>query len=632
MFMAILAGKRALGRGWGLAAGSRLIGTLLLAAGALAGISFSQTAANRSPSANAKRSVARPNFARDVAPILYKHCAACHHAAAGGAMGEARAFPLITYEDVKAHAADVATAVQTRAMPPWLPVPGFGEFVEENRVSAAQIETISAWVRDGAPEGPAAEIPAAPAFTSGWQLGKPDLVLQAERPLTLPASGADVFWNFIFSPGLKTVRYLRAIEVHPGSDMSLIHHANVVVDRAQSARRQESERGAGFAGMDIALEHSPLDIPGHFLFWKPGAAPWVEPDGLALRLEPGADLVLNAHFMPMGMAAEARPELGLYFTDVAPTKFPMLIELENDDALEIPAGASDFVVGDDFRLPRDVEVLAIYPHAHYLGHAIDAYATLPGRKRVWLIRIRDWNPDWQAVFHYRAPMFLPAGSVISMRWHYDNSAGNPRNPHSPPQRVVGGNQAFDEMAHLWLQVLPRGGDERAEIEEALLRHRVRKYRDDFDARISLGALLLERLEPAEGVGVLRQAVELKPRNEEARRFLGMALEADGKAAEAIEQWRAALEIVPGDLIARYGLARSLADVGSVDEGVKEFRVVVEATPRDFRVRDDFGELLLRDGHAAEALAEFDAVIALEPEETRALRDREVARGRMRGKE
>ena len=226
-------------------------------------------------------------------------------------MSEARAFPLITYEDVKARAADVAAAVRRRAMPPWLPETGFGEFAEENRLSAAQIETISEWVRDGAPEGAAAEMPAAPVFTGGWELGKPDLVLEAERPLALPASGPDVFWNFIFSPGLKTVRYLRAIEVHPGSDMSLIHHANVVVDAARSAQMQESERGAGFAGMDIALEHSPLDIPGHFLFWKPGAAPWVEPDGLALRLEPGADLVLNAHFMPMGMAAEVRPEVRL---------------------------------------------------------------------------------------------------------------------------------------------------------------------------------------------------------------------------------------------------------------------------------------------------------------------------------
>ncbi len=155
--------------------------------------------------------------------------------------------------------------------------------------------------------------------------------------------------------------------------------------------------------------------------------------------------------------------------------------------------------------------------------------------RKWLIRIPDWDPNWQAVYHYRHPVFLPKGTVISMRYHYDNSSANPRNPNSPPRRVLGGNQSTDEMAHLWLQVLPRGGgdDARIEIESALLEHRVEKYRDDFDARVSLGALMLARFDPAGAVEVLRQAVRLEPKQEEARRFLGMALEGVGRSPEAI---------------------------------------------------------------------------------------------------
>jgi tetratricopeptide (TPR) repeat protein len=517
-------------------------------------------------------------------------------------------------------------------MPPWLPEAGYGDFVGQKRLSESQIRMISEWVRAGAPEGPASEIPAAPVFAEGWQLGEPDLILEAERAITVPASGSDVFWNFIFSPSLKTPRYVRAIEVHPGSDMSVIHHANVVVDRAQSARHEEAERGAGFPGMDIPLEHSPFDIPGHFLFWKPGGTPWVEPDGLAWRLDPGADLVLNAHFMPMGMAQEAKPAIGLYFTDKAPDRFPMLIELENDDALDIPAGARDFPVGDDFRLPRDVEVLAVYPHAHYLGREMEGYATLPNGQRKWLIRIRDWNPDWQAVFHYREAIFLPKGSVISMRYRYDNSPGNPRNPNSPPRRVQGGNRATDEMAHLWLQILPRGGpgDGRVEIQTALLRHRVEKYRDDFDVRISLGALLLARFDPAGAVTVLEQAAELDPKHEEARRFLGSALEAVGRSTEAIAQWRIAVELQPADKEARYDLARALVKSGKVDEALENFRVAAASDPGNADLRDDFGELLLQYGRAAEALEQFDAALAIVPGQERGLRDRELAIARLHG--
>jgi thioredoxin-like negative regulator of GroEL len=570
-----------------------------------------------------------PTFAHDIAPIVFQHCASCHHSTEPGALCGTNAFPLLSYQDVKQRAPEIARVTRSRFMPPWLPEPGYGDFVGEHGLSEAQIRLISEWVGDGAPEGPASEIPPAPRFTDGWQLGKPDVILEAARPLSVPASGPDVFWNFIFSPSLNTTRYVRAIEVSPGSELSLVHHANVVLDHARSARRQETDRGAGFPGMDITLEHSPFDIPGHFLFWKPGGAPWVEPDGLAWRLDPGTDLVLNAHFMPIGSPQQVRPSIGLYFTDKPPDLFPILIELENDDALDIPAGDPDFAVSDDFRLPRDVDVLAVYPHAHYLGHLIEGYATLPDGQRKWLIRIRDWDPNWQAVYHYRRPVFLPKGTVISMRYHFNNSSANPRNPNSPPRRVQGGNQSTDEMAHFWLQVLPRGaGNGRIEIESALLVHRVEKYSDDFDARISLGALMLARFDPAGAVPVLRQAVALDPRQEEARRFLGMALDVLGRSPEAIAEFRIAVELKPDDAQARYSLARALVKSAKFDEALEDFRKVAAGDPQNASLRDDFGELLMQQGQPARALEQFNAALALDPAQKTALRDRKLALDRL----
>jgi Flp pilus assembly protein TadD len=591
--------------------------------------SHSQT--RRTPPSS-RAALGHPTFARDVAPIIYQHCASCHHSTQTGPIVYCgnNAFSLLTYGDVKQSASEIARVTLSREMPPWLPEHGYGDFLDEYRLSDAEIRTLSEWARDGAPEGPASEIPPAPKFTTGWQLGKPDLVLQAARPLSIPAYGPDVFWNFIFSPNLKTTRYVRAIEVRPGSDLSLIHHANVVVDPARSARRQEKEPGAGFPGMDISLEHSPFDIPSHFLFWKPGSKPWVEPDGFSWPLNPGTDLVLNAHFMPLGRSEQALPSIGLYFTDKPPDRFPMVIELENDDALDIPPGDADFAVSDDFRLPRDIDVLAIYPHAHYLGHVIEGYATLPNGRREWLIRIPDWDPNWQAVYHYRHPVFLPKGTVISMRYHYDNSSANPRNPNSPPRRVLGGNQSTDEMAHLWLQVLPRGNDsdERIEIESALLEHRVEKYRDDFDARVSLGALMLARFDPARAVAVLQQAVRLEPKQEEARRFLGMALEGVGRFPEAMQEFRIAVELDPADAKARYDLARELVRAAKFDEALENFRQVAAADPKNANLRDDFGELLLRQGQPAEALKQFEAALALDPSQKEALRDRDAALGQL----
>src|SRR5579862_2263509 len=376
--------------------------------------------ADQTPSP-AVRPSRRPTFAHDIAPIIYQRCATCHHSSGAGAMPMTTPFALISYSDVKRYASAIAAATRSRVMPPWLPEPGYGDFVDDPRLTDAQIRLITEWVLDGAPEGSASEVPSPPHSVAGWQLGKPDLVVESPRAINIPATGPDLFWNFIFSPPIKKKRYIRAIEVRPGGEVGSIHHANIVLDPAESARTLEKASDAGFPGMDVPLRQSPFYVPSHFLFWKPGNAVWVEPDGLSWELDPGTDLVLNAHFMTTGVSQQAKPSIGLYFTDKPPKLFPMVIELENDDALDIPAGDHDFLVSDDFRLPSDVNVLAVYPHAHYLGRLLEAYATLPNGRRKWLIRIPNWDFAWQAVYHYRKPIFLPRGTLLSMRYHYDNS-------------------------------------------------------------------------------------------------------------------------------------------------------------------------------------------------------------------
>lgn len=530
---------------------------------------------------------APPDYAHDVAPLIYQACSPCHR------RGEAGPFSLLTYEDVKRHARQIADVTQRRYMPPWLPEQGYGDFSGTRRLTLAQINTISEWVRAGTPEGPAAEIPPVPSFAEGWQLGKPDLILEAPKPFALPASGPDVFWNFIYTPDLKTRRYVRALEIRPG-DKRVVHHANLLVDRAGLLRAREASPGAGFPGMEVAVERTSFDFDSHFLFWKPGAVPYSQPDGMAWTLVPGTSLVLNTHLQPAGKPQMVQPSIGLYFTDHPPDKFPMLIQLEHDGALNIPAGDSDFLVSDDFRLPLDADVLAIYPHAHYLGKLLEAYATVPGGKRIWLIRIPNWDLNWQAVYRYREPVFLPRDTVISMRYHYDNSAANPRNPNRPPKRVRTGNQATDEMGHLWLQVLPRGrGDRRMELEEALMAHRLEKYPGDFWASLKLGAVKLARLDAPGAVPFLEAAVRADPSQPEARNLFGAALVRLGRTQDAIGQFQEALRLRPDYPNARFNLANALAASGKLREAIGEYRKVLAVFPDDPDVQERLQSALKR---------------------------------------
>jgi hypothetical protein len=523
------------------------------------------------------------DFAHDIAPIVYRTCAPCHHD------GGTAPFPLVTYANVSKHAAQIASVTRSRYMPPWLPEalaePGTAGFEGERRLTDAEIRAISDWVAAGAPEGAADQIPAPPNFSTGWQLGTPDMILEARTAYQVPASGSDVYWNFVLKPNVVSGRaspvYVRAVEIHPSGSPTLVHHANLLVDRMAASHLREIAPGKGFPGMDLEIMRSPFDPPGHFMFWKPGSAPHEEPNGFAWRLDPTDELVLNVHVRPSGKPEEVRPVVGLYFTEKPQTRFPLLVQLENDQALNIPAGVRDFLVSDDFRLPLDVDALAVYPHAHYLGKLLEAYATLPDGTRRWLIRIPNWNPDWQAVYYYREPMFLPKGTLISMRYHYDNSAANVRNPHHPPQRVLGGDQATDEMAHLWLELLPHGPqDRRRELEEAVIRHKLEKNPKDFAANMNLGAVMLSRLNAAGAVGPLEAAVQAEPGRPEARAMLGLALQQVGRAAEAVTQFEAALRLRPDFTAARFNLANAQLRTGNLDAAIENFRQVVAADPND----------------------------------------------------
>ena len=552
-------------------------------------------------------------FNQNIAPIVYHNCSPCHRP------GEAAPFPLLNYDDVKRHAAQIAAVTKRRYMPPWLPEHGYGEFAEERRLTDAQIQLIQDWVGQGSPLGSAAGAPQPPKFRDEWQIGTPDLILRVDQPYQLPADGQEIFWNFILPVPITTTRWVRAIEVRPGNPR-VFHHANVILDRSRASRRQERVPGAGFPGMDLAVEEETFDPDGHFLSWKPGSEPVIEPDGMAWRADPGMDLILNVHLRPTGKPETVAPMIGLYFTSQPQRKFPMLVQLEHDETIDIPPGDKDFQVSDDVRLPIDVNLLAVYPHAHYLGKLMEGYATLPDGTRKWIVRIPDWDLNWQGVFRLKEPLLLPKGTVVSMRYHYDNSADNVRNPHSPPIEVKGGNQATDEMSHLWLQVLPTTpGDQRAALQEGLMRQRLEKYPDDFNANYNLGDALLNKGDAAGAIPYFQKAVQSNAGSVVAATELGVALFAANKLEDAENQFKAALTIDPRYTDARFDLASVQAARGEWEAAAGQFQQVLKERPDDTKTREHLGDALYlwgddfaKAGNSEQAVLRYQAALEYRP--------------------
>jgi Flp pilus assembly protein TadD len=549
-------------------------------------------------------------FNKDIGPIVYQHCAPCHHA---GGVGP---FSLTSYADTVRHASQIVVVTSRRYMPPWPPEHGYGDFAGDRSLTPSQIQLFAEWLRQGKMEGDIANSPAAPRFNRDWQIGEPDLILKMPQPFEMPAEGSDVFRNFIVPTGLTKTRFVRGLELRL-TNQRVVHHANVILDRTQSLRSRDGQDGKpGFPGMGVITEAAPdtFDPDSHFLFWKPATALRLESEAMSWRLDSGTDLVLNLHLQPTGKSEIVQVEIGLYFSAAAPTRFPMLVQLEHDGALRIPPGSRNFAITDSLTLPVDVDLLAIYPHAHYLAKTIEAWATLPDGTKRPLIRIPNWDINWQAEYEYRTPMYLPKGTTLGMRITYDNSSENPRNPNHPPKLVMTGNRSQDEMGHVWLQVLPKRPDQRFDLQKAAMQRRLEKYPADFVAHYNLGALEQNQDHLSEAMASYRTALEVEPKNPTARNSLAAVLMMEDRLPEAIEQLRRTLAIDPGYLNARYNLARSLAASGSVDEAAEQYRIFLEARPEDASAQAALGTILFKKKQIPQALECFEKAAKEAPED------------------
>jgi hypothetical protein len=375
--------------------------SILIAAAILAGAGLGWRARVQrksnppSPGGYLPRAKGSLTFSKDVAPIVYSRCSGCHRP------GEGAPFSLLTFEQVRKHARQIAEVTARHFMPPWPPEPGFGDFVDERRLTTDELGILQQWVAEGAAEGNPSDLPAQPHWVEGWQLGEPDLVVTMPEPYPLAAEGKDVYRNFVFPVPLTSTRFVKAVQLKAGN-AKVVHHAFIDVDETRQSRRlAEKESPPGFGGME--LPDSALMPAGQYLGWQPGKSVYRVPEGLAWILRTNTDLVLQMHMHPSGKPELVQPAVGFYFTDLAPTNLPFRLRLLYYE-LDIPPGADHYTADQSYTLPVDVSLLRVNPHAHYLGKELEGYAQLPSGERKWLIRIKDWDFNWQGDYQYAQPI------------------------------------------------------------------------------------------------------------------------------------------------------------------------------------------------------------------------------------
>ena len=557
---------------------------------------------------------AAPTFNRDIAPIVWNRCAGCHRP------GEAGPFPLLSYGDVAKRAKSIQAVVRSGYMPPWPPAAGHGEFAGDRSLTPAQRRTLLAWLAGDLLAGDPADLPPQPVWTAGWRLGPPDLVVAMPEAFPVPADGPDIFHNFVIPIPVAKRRFVRGFEFRPGN-ARLTHHARMLLDRSGRSRAQDAlTDGAGFAG-GMALD-AVFDPEGHWIGWTPGKQPVLRSPDMAWTLEPGTDLVIELHMVPTGKPETIRAALGLYFTDRAPSRKPFILRL-GKNTIDIPAGDENYRTEDSFVLPVDVEVLNVYAHAHYLGKSVAAWAELPGGARQPLLRIDDWSFDWQDEYRYKQPVFLPKGSVLFTRFHYDNSADNPRNPSRPPERVIYGWKTSQEMGDLWLQALPATAADRAILAEkfqtkevaaqiAGLRKQLEVAPGDLPRRIDLGYRYLQSGQVDRAVEHFQIAAAESPSSVFILHNLGVAWNLKGDLENAVACYRKAIRADPGHGPSYNNLAVALANKGEVDEAERQLRNAIGVDPRYADAYGNLGAVLVSLRRFDEAAAIYEKALEIDP--------------------
>ena len=380
-----------------------------------------------------------PTFYKDVLPVLQARCQECHRP------GEIGKMPLMTYQQVRPWAASIKESVLLKKMPPWFADPHYGKFANDRSLTKDQIDTLVAWAEKGAKEGNAKDAPAPRKFEEGWNIPKPDLVLQMAQPFPIPAKGT-VDYHYVVLPTKFTEdKWVRMSETRP-SDRSVVHHMVIFVRDPQSKwLRGEAEPGVPFLPPKGQNRN---DIGGGgseiLTVYTPGMVPDVLRPNQARLIKAGSDLVLQIHYTTNGKATEDQTKIGLVFSKEPPTERVMSVPMSNSRFV-IPPGDPNFEVAAKGRPINDCKLVSFFPHMHLRGKDFEYRLILPNGETQTLLKVPNYDFNWQLAYKPAEDLVIPAGSRFETTAHFDNSANNPNNP-DPKAEVRFGEQSWEEMA------------------------------------------------------------------------------------------------------------------------------------------------------------------------------------------
>lgn len=363
-------------------------------------------------------------FAKDIAPIFFNDCVRCHRP------GEVAPMSLLTYEEARPWAKSIKKMVVNGDMPPWKIDPAHGKFSNDLTLSADEVATIAAWVDQGARLGNPADLPPAPEFPDGWELGEPDYVIELPKQ-AVPADGEDLFPDRVIEIELPEDKWVSAIEFRPG-DKRVVHHILALLgDFGMNSGDGDEGRNRGGTQAEI------------FSVWVAGSQPTVYPDGAGRVIRRRQVMTFNMHYHPCGEATEDVTRVGLHFGEGELAK-RITTTFAVNTGFKIPPNEGNHRVEASYLFDQDARIISFLPHMHVRGKDMTYKAVYPDGRADTLLSVPDYDYNWQWIYYPEEHIRVPAGTRIDVVAHYDNSAQNLANP-DPSQTVYYRDETFQEM-------------------------------------------------------------------------------------------------------------------------------------------------------------------------------------------
>jgi hypothetical protein len=379
-------------------------------------------------------------FHKDVEPILQQHCQECHRP------GEIAPMPLLTYEQARPWAAAIKTAVLKRQMPPWPADPKYGVFSNDRSLTQDQIDTLVAWVDAKAPEGNPADAPKPRVWVEGWNIGKPDAIVEMPNAFHVPAAGEVEYQYIVVPTGFTEDKWVQSVEIRP-SNRTVVHHAVVFIRAPGDKWLSDAKPGVPYVPTVNSPQQRFLNTEGGFndvlCIYTPGMVPEVWKPGEAKQIKAGSDIVFQMHYTANGKPGDDRTKVGLIFAKEPPERRIITVGALNN-TFTIPAGDADYKATAIAPVMNPSTLISLFPHLHLRGKAFQYDLIYPDGHTETLLKVDNWSLNWQLSYDLAKPLDLAPGTKIKATAWWDNSPNNPANP-DPTKDVHWGEQSWEEM-------------------------------------------------------------------------------------------------------------------------------------------------------------------------------------------